>query len=142
MAEVVGIVASAMSIVSFAGQILQGCQNVRTFLDSIKDATDDLRLFRTEVKLFHSLLKCYRVTLAEVDWSVESERWDLARLALDYSDEAVAELAKLVEEYDGSKKIRWKDIKTVMRKDKFEKHLRRMERAKGYIIASRTNMAL
>jgi hypothetical protein len=43
MAEVVGIVGSALSIVSFAGQILQGCQNIRTFLDAINDASDDLR---------------------------------------------------------------------------------------------------
>lgn len=140
MAEALGIVASALSIVGFAGQILQGCQNICTFLDSFNDAPHDLRLFRTEVKMFHSLLESYRAALAEDDESVESERWDIARLALDYSDEAVSELQKLVEYSD--KQSRWKNIIAVLRKDKFVKHLGRLEKAKGYILASRTNMAL
>ena len=67
MAEVVGIVGSALGIVSFAGQILQGYQNIRTFLDSVTDASDDLRIFRTEVKIFLSLLKAFRATLEQVD---------------------------------------------------------------------------
>jgi hypothetical protein len=54
MAEVVGIVGSALRIVSFASRILQGCQNIRKFLDSVSDASDDLRNFRTEVKIFLS----------------------------------------------------------------------------------------
>jgi hypothetical protein len=74
MAEVIGIVGSALGIVSFAGQILQGCQNIRTILDSVNDASDDLRLFRSEVKIFLSLLESFRATLAEVDWSGEAER--------------------------------------------------------------------
>lgn len=142
MAEVVGIVGSALSIVGFAGQILQGCQNIRTFLDSVNDASNDLRLFRTEVKIFQSLLEEFRVTLSEVDWSGEPERWELVRLALDYSDEAVTELQSLVNEYDSRKPGRWNDVRMVIRKGKFEKHLGRIEKAKGYIMASRTNLSL
>ena len=142
MAEVVGIVASALSIVGFAGQILQGCQNVRTFLDSVNDASDDLRLFRTDVKIFLSLLESFRTTLAQADWSVEAGRWDLARLALDYSHEAVTGLQNLVNEYDRRKPSTWNDIRLVVRKSKFEKHLGRIEKAKGYILASRTSLSL
>ena len=142
MAEVVGIVASALSIVGFAGQILQGCQNVRTFLDSVNDASDDLRLFRTDVKIFLSLLESFRTTLAQADWSVEAGRWDLARLALDYSHEAVTGLQNLVNEYDRRKPSTWNDIRLVVRKSKFEKHLGRTEKAKGYILASRTSLSL
>lgn len=135
MTEIVGIV-------RFAGQILQGCQNIRTFLDAVNDATDDLRLFRTEVKIFLSLIEEFKTTLAQVDWSVEAERWDLARLALDYSDEAVTGLQNLMNEYDSRKPGRWNDVSLVMRKGKFEKHLGRMEKAKGYMLASRTNLSL
>jgi len=141
MAESLGIVVSALGIISFAGQILDGCASICTFLDSIKDANDDLRLFRTEVKLFHSLLESYRITLAEIDES-SAERWQLARLALDYSDEAVTEIKKLMR-WDGCcKQSRWCAVVRVLRKEKFTKHLNRIERAKAYIIASRNNMAL
>jgi hypothetical protein len=142
MAEVVGIVGSALGIVGFAGQILQGCQNIRTFLDSVNDASDDLRIFRTEVKMFLSLLEAFRATLEQVDWSGEAERWDMARLALDYSDEAVTSLQSLVNEYDRRKPGTWNDVRMAMRKWKFEKHLGRIEKAKGYILASRTNLSL
>ncbi|KAN0121801.1 hypothetical protein V8E51_000127 [Hyaloscypha variabilis] len=110
MAEVVGIVGSALGIVGFAGQLLQGCQNIRTFLDS-------------------------------VDWSGEAEQWDMARLALDYSDEAVTGLQSLVNEYDSRKSGIWSDVRMVMRKGKFDRHLVRIEKAKGYILASRTNLS-
>jgi len=46
MAEAMGIAASVVGIVGFAGQVLQGCQIVRTFLDDFKDAPayiDDLK---------------------------------------------------------------------------------------------------
>jgi hypothetical protein len=61
---------------------------------------------------------------------------------LDYSDEAVNELQSLVDEYDGRKPGKWNDVRLVMRKGKFEKHLGRIEKAKGYILASRTNLSL
>jgi len=142
MAEVFGIVRSALGLVSFAGQVLQGCQNIRTVLDAVNDATDDLRLFRTELKIFLSLLEEFKTTLAQVDWSVEAERWDLARLALDYSDEAVTGMQSLLDEYDVRKPGRWNDIRFAMRKGKFDKHQGRMDKAKGYILASRTNLSL
>ncbi|KAE9368127.1 hypothetical protein N431DRAFT_471493 [Stipitochalara longipes BDJ] len=141
MAEVFGVVRSALGLVSFAGQVLQGCQNVRAFLDAVNDAADDLRLFRTEVKIFLSLLEEFKTTLAQVDWSVEAERWDLACLALDYSDEAVTGMQTLVNEYDSRKPGRWNDVKLAMRKGKLEKHQGRIEKAKGYILASRTNLS-
>jgi hypothetical protein len=55
----------------------------------------------------------------------------MARLALDYSDEAVTGLQSLVNEYDTRKSGIWSDVKMVMRKGKFEKHLGRIEKAKG-----------
>jgi len=136
------VVRSALGLVNFAGQLLQGCQNIRTVLDAINDATDDLRLFRTELKIFLSLLEEFKTTLAKVDWSVEAERWDLARLALDYSDEAVTEMQSLLDEYDTRKPGRWNDVRFSMRKGKFDKHQGRIEKAKGYILASRTNLSL
>jgi hypothetical protein len=57
MAEVVGLVGSALGNVGFAGQILQSCQNIRTFLDPVDDAPDDLRVFQTEGKIFLSVLE-------------------------------------------------------------------------------------
>jgi len=141
MAEPLSIVVSALGIISFAGQIVEGCSNICTFLDSIHDATDDLRLFRTEVKLFYALLESYRETLAEID-EPYGERWQLARQALEYSYEAVTDIQKLVNMDAVSSSSRWKHVLCVLRREKFIKHLNRMERAKAYIIASRNNMAL
>jgi hypothetical protein len=46
MAEAIGIAASVIGIVGFAGQVSQGCQIISTFLDDFKDAPayiDDLK---------------------------------------------------------------------------------------------------
>lgn len=46
MAEAIGIAASVIGIAGFAGQVLQGCQIISTFLDDFKDAPayiDDLK---------------------------------------------------------------------------------------------------
>ena len=94
------------------------------------------------MKIFLSLLESFRATFAQADWSGEAGRWDLARLALDYSDVAVTELQSLVDQYDSRKPGRWNDVRLVMRKGKFEKHLGRIEKAKGYILASKTNLSL
>lgn len=142
MAEVAGIVGSALSIVGLAGQILQGCENVRIFLDSIKDASNDIRLLRTEIKMFLSFLEIYKFTLGQVDWSEDEEWWELARLALDYSDEAVTKLQSLVIKLDNRKCGGWSDARFLMKKTKIEKHLGRIEKAKGYILASRTSLSL
>jgi hypothetical protein len=45
-------------------------------------------------------------------------------------------------EYDSHKPGRWNDIRLVMRKGKFEMLLRRIEKGKGCILASRTNLSL
>jgi len=142
MAEVVGIIGSAFGVIGFACQIIQGCQNISAFLDSVADASDDLRLLRTEVKMFLSLLESFKSILAQIDWSDDPERLDLVRLALDYSNEAVTKLQNLMNEHGNGKQGSWESVKILMKKRKIEKHLGRMEKAKGYILASQTNLLL
>jgi hypothetical protein len=141
MTEAFGIAASALSVIGFAGQILQGCQSVVTFLDQIKDAPDDFRCFRTEVRIFQSLLKSYRDALYEVEDSNDHDLWEQSMLVLAFSDEAVSGLQKLIKKYERIT-APWRSIGLAFQTVKLEKHLGRVNRAKETLIASRTNKTL
>jgi hypothetical protein len=141
MCEAFGVAASVLGVVGFAGQILQGCQNVVSFLDQIQDAPKDFQYFRTEVRIFQSILESYRTTLNEIESSSDRDVWEQSRLVLDYSDEAVAGLQKLINKHERVMP-KWKSIGLAFQSATLEKHLRRIDRAKGSLIAAQTNGTL
>lgn len=142
MCEAFGVAASALSVIGFAGQILQGCQTVVTFLDQIKDAPDELRCFRAEVKIFQSILESFRATLFEIDDKSDQKVWEQALLVLDHSDETVAGLQKFIRKHGKGRVTKWKSVALAFQTAKLEKHLQRIDRAKGSIIAARMNATL
>jgi hypothetical protein len=139
MAEAFGIAASALSVIGFAGQILQGCQTVSAFLDQIKEAPNEFQCFRREVKIFQSILESYRATLYKIDDETDRDVWEQAMLVLDHCDETVAGLQRLIDKRGESRITKWKSLGLAFQTAKLQKHLQRIDRAKGSIIAARTN---
>jgi hypothetical protein len=144
MAEAIGVGASVIAFVGLVGQLAQGCQNARAILDDIKDASGDLRSLHTEVKIFQLTLETFGNILEEVADSgivVEAEGQALAtQLALQYSEEAVAQLlALLLKKNSGNI---WGKIRFAIGKDKCAKHVGRIERAKGYILTAQASILL
>ncbi|KAK5049070.1 hypothetical protein LTR84_005493 [Exophiala bonariae] len=56
MAEVLGVVASGLSVAAFAGQLAQGSTYLYHFLRDIKDAPDDIQLLLQELQLLTPIL--------------------------------------------------------------------------------------
>ncbi|PMD42107.1 hypothetical protein L207DRAFT_564508 [Hyaloscypha variabilis F] len=92
MAEAIGIAASVIGIVGFAGQVLQGCQIVRTFLDDFKDAPayiDDLK----------AILQAFQTSLTTLmsKYSDEAPGGEDLRLALEYSGKCIQSLQAIID---------------------------------------------
>jgi hypothetical protein len=122
MAEAIGLGASVVAFIGLAGQVIQGCQYTHTILDDVKNAPDDIRSLHTEINLLDRTLETFNHEVIGAE----------TKLALDYCEEAMAGLLKLI------LKIRktgnsWSQIKFAFSKDKISKHISRVERAKGYI---------
>ena len=56
MAEVLSIVASGVSIAAFAGQIASSVLKLKSLIDQVKDAPDDIKLLIDEIETFQFLL--------------------------------------------------------------------------------------
>ena len=63
MAEALGIAGSVAGLVGISGQILQGCQYVRTLIDDVRDASDDLQVLKTEIDLFERTMISFNKSL-------------------------------------------------------------------------------
>ncbi|EPE37154.1 hypothetical protein GLAREA_09317 [Glarea lozoyensis ATCC 20868] len=145
MAEAIGVGASVVAFIGLAGQVAQGCQYIRTLLDDIKDASEDVQSLRTEVKIFQLTLETFRNTLQELADSgvaVEADAHALAtRLALSYSEEALELLQGLLAKTKDTGRI-WSKVRFASGKSKYAKHVSRIERAKGYIEAAHAGILL
>jgi hypothetical protein len=133
MAEAIGLGASVVAFIGLAGQVIQGCQYTHTILDDVKNAPDDIRSLHTEINLLDRTLETFKNLLTQLSNTGNHEVIGAeTKLALDYCEEAMAGLLKLI------LKIRktgnsWSQIKFAFSKDKISKHISRVERAKGYI---------
>ena len=92
MAEAIGIAASVVGIVGFAGQVLQGCQIARTFLGDFKDAPayiDDLK----------AILHAFQASLTTLisKYSDEAPGGEDLRLALEYSGKCIQRLQAIID---------------------------------------------
>ncbi len=142
MAEAIGLGASVVAFIGLAGQIAQGCQFARTVLDDVKDAPEDLRCLRTEIRLFEVTVDGFKNLLADIiDLGIPAGQTATVQLALDYSEEAVAGLLKLINK-DKHRGSRWGQIRFAFVKDKCAKHVARLERAKGYLSAAQAGILL
>lgn len=142
MAEVVSLGASVVAFIGLAGQVIQGCQYVRTILDDIKDAQDDVRSLRTEIKILSRTLESFQNVLSEISNTGNLEGVGTeTRLALEYCEEAMAGLVKSILKIKKAG-TRWSQIRFAFSKDKISKHIGRIERAKGYIAAAQASILL
>ncbi|EHK96419.1 hypothetical protein M7I_7868 [Glarea lozoyensis 74030] len=129
MAEAIGVGASVVAFIGLAGQVAQGCQYIRTLLDDIKDASEDVQSNTLQ-------------ELADSGVAVEADAHALAtRLALSYSEEALELLQGLLAKTKDTGRI-WSKVRFASGKSKYAKHVSRIERAKGYIEAAHAGILL
>ncbi|PMD56106.1 uncharacterized protein K444DRAFT_536538 [Hyaloscypha bicolor E] len=127
--EAIAAGSAVVAFISLAGQITQGCLYIRTLLVDASEAAEDIRHLGTE-------------SLVDLDDAgIPEGQTNSVQLALDYSDEAVTGLVKLIAK---NKKLggRWGQVKFAFAKEKCAKYISRLERAKGYISTAQAGILL
>ena len=129
MAEVLGVIASGVSIGSITIQIVGSVQQILDFWSSIKDAPTDIQDLLEELQILANLL-------SEVDSSQNNGPNSSSQLAAaKYCKNAATSITDVVKDLaDGfamSKgRRRWTAVIAVLKEKKMAKSLQRLERAK------------
>ena len=134
MAEVVGVVASAISISGLVLQIFDAVQKIRTFCTAVRDAPKEIKDTLDELEIFAQIL-------LELQADSESEKKEelmslSVRRCLRSCQKAAEDLAavavSLAEGLSGSKSRRqWASIKKVLKNEMIKENYSRLERAKS-----------
>ena len=134
MAEGIGIAASVIGIVGFAGQVLQGCQCVRSFLDDLKEAPAYIEDLRT-------ILQAFQVSLGTLISKLRDEETggeDL-RLALEYSTKCIRNLQTIVDNLQGVGSGRRASFAFVRWKSKITKEVENIRMAMALLNGTQMN---
>ena len=135
MAEILGIVASGVSIGSIAIQIVGSVQQILDFWSSIKDAPSDIQDLLEELQILANLL-------LEFDNNPNASKQAAAAKATEYCKNAATSIDSVVKDLaDGFKDLadgfamskarrRWTAVKAVLKEKKLTRSLQRLERAK------------
>jgi hypothetical protein len=100
-----GVGASVVSFIGFAGQILQGCHYISNLFDDIKDAPETLSYLGAEVKAFRIVLHGFQQALQSVGQSTNIDAASEQVLtALKTSSATIQDLKSLLEKYSHSGK--------------------------------------
>ena len=136
MAEVIGVVASGISIGSLAIQIVSSIQQLLDFWSTVKDAPENVQALLQEINILGNLL-------SEIDGNEGEEHSSVIRqaitkateycqLALDKIDTVLRDLASGLYSTRGRIK-HWTAVKTALKDKRLEKSLVRLERAKSLL---------
>lgn len=132
MAELVGIVSSAITFATFAVQVSKSVQTLKGYWDSIRDAPDDLKWLLREVEILGSII-------ADVDKDLSQEPVPLGlrdshhvTQSLRFCEEAVEYLEALckdlLQDISSSSRLRrsYQAAKIIIHERKTEKHISKL----------------
>ena len=136
MAEVLGVVASGISVGSLAIQIIASVQQVLDFWSTIRDAPENVRSLLKELKLLGHLLSEFDRDSEEAQLSttrpIINEATESCQIALDNINRVLIDLERGLQSTRG--RIRqWTALKAAMKDKRMEKSLARLERAKSML---------
>lgn len=142
MVEAIGLGASVVAFIGLAGQIAQGCSFVRTVIEDIRDAPDDLRALEREIRLFEVTIETFQKALSGLeDSGIPGHQEPAVQMALDCGEETMGGLLEFV--LKKKKKVgRWGQIRFAFDKAKCAKYVGQVERAKGYLTSAQAGILL
>ncbi|KAK7430522.1 hypothetical protein QQZ08_003041 [Neonectria magnoliae] len=131
MAEALGVAASVISVVAFAGQLAQSSSFHFTFLRDIRNAPKDVRALSDELRVVASML-------IPIQQSPNAQDPDLGP-ALKHCDVTINNLSAMLQTMQpaGTPKKRqqlWRNIKTTLGQAEISKHLAALERFKSMLL--------
>ena len=131
MAEALGIAASVVSLVAFAGQLAQSATFLYTIFKDIQNAPADVNRLYNELQIVSSIL-------TTIQRSSTTHGPDLQH-ALEHSNAVISDLLAMVrslEQSDITKKRErlWNMFKMVLRRSELSTHLGALERCKSMLL--------
>ncbi|PMD40219.1 hypothetical protein L207DRAFT_458702 [Hyaloscypha variabilis F] len=134
MAELVGVVASGISIGALAAQIAASISKLKSYWDEIQEAPDDIASLIEEISDLHMLLADIEDDQRRnpmfsllLDGVASSRCLEHCKRAADRLSELVDEVATDIQSSSGVKR-RWASAKVVLKKDSLEKYRSKLER--------------
>jgi hypothetical protein len=135
MAELVGVVASGISIGALAAQIAASISKLKSYWNEIQEAPDDIASLIEEISDLHMLLADIEddqrrnpMSSLLLDSTASSRCLEHCKRAADRLSELVDEVASDIQSSSGVKR-RWASAKVVLKKDSLEKYRSKLERA-------------
>jgi len=128
MAEVLGTVASAISIGALAGQIASSVVKLKSYLDQVKDAPDDVRNLIDEIDDLQILLSDIEDDRARNPYSEMLLQNNSASRCLDHCRRGVERLSRVVDKMEADlqslnpMKRRLNAVKMIWKRDQVEKY--------------------
>lgn len=140
MAEVIGLVGSAVGIAGFAGQLAQGSAFLYHFFDDFKDAPNDVKRILEELRFLESLLASIQKTYDVTGHDQQLEQ------ALQHCGGCINELLVIVKANEPAPNLReckktWKKFRFALKQPHISRHLLNLERAKSILLQSCANIA-
>ncbi|KAI0198303.1 hypothetical protein F4808DRAFT_472920 [Astrocystis sublimbata] len=131
MAEILGVAASAISVVAFAGQLAEGFTSLYTFFNNFKDAPQDIRALSQELQILALMLTNVKHSSHQSDVGLSE--------ALKVCEEVAIKLSGAIKELQpaqsGSKSRMWvKQFRATLKRSELEKYLGALERAKSTLL--------
>jgi hypothetical protein len=146
MAEAVALAASVAGLVGLSGQILQGSLFLRQFLEDIRDAPSEVCDLKDEIELF-TLVASDTDRLVKqagdingaisISWASYARTLERCRKIVDNLGRELQECAGMAAEG----RLRWwRRLRVATRKEALAGYLRRLDRAKGQLLAVQANI--
>jgi hypothetical protein len=135
MAEVIGVIASGISIAQIAGQVTSSIVKIKDFWDQIKTAPDDINYLLKELDSFSLILQHIRDDLTRDALPELVFNSDGLRQGLELCRSGATELEDLANELwaklDGKSGLRKKigSVRAVMKQDDIKRLKRRLKNA-------------
>lgn len=134
MAEILGAVASGISVAQLAGNLVSSIIKLKSYWDQIQDAPDDISFLVREIDTHHFILRSILESQAKIASSGRTSNTFLEnslKLCEDSSDELNQLVKALEKEINSSNKWRSKlgATKVVLKNDQLKKLKRRMKNA-------------
>ncbi|EPE31420.1 Ankyrin repeat-containing protein [Glarea lozoyensis ATCC 20868] len=134
MAEVVGLVASGISIGSLTVHIATSISKLKSFWDNVQEAPEDITSLIEEISLLHELLADIEddqrrnpISSLILDGTASSRCLEHCKRAADRLGELVDEISMDIQSSSRTKR-KWVAAKVVLKRDRLEKYRAKMER--------------
>jgi 3-polyprenyl-4-hydroxybenzoate decarboxylase len=139
MAELLATAGSVVGFIGLAGQVAQGCTFIWNFVEDVKDAPEDLRRLKEELKLTKDVSSALGILLENSPPDSFTNTKEAAAGALASCAGTIKELTTLLSGFRSKRKHK---IKAALNKEKIRKLLSQVHHAMSIVASAQSNMLL